>query len=177
MAIARRLAPLRLGWEGSSATVADSARLCELLGAEEPAGVPAASGRLALREVAGAQGRWLRPLLRVPIGRDEAGNAVELDLKEAASGGIGPHGIMVGATGSGKSELLRSITAALAARHEPALLNLLLVDFKGGAAFAGLEPLPHVAGLVTNLAEEPDLIARVKAALAGELERRRARAP
>ena len=108
----------------------------------------------------------------MPIGRDEAGNVVELDLKEAASTGMGPHGIMVGATGSGKSELLRSITAALAARHEPALLNLLLVDFKGGAAFAGLEPLPHVAGLVTNLAEEPDLIGRVKAALAGELERR-----
>ena len=85
---------------------------------------------------------------------------------------MGPHGIMVGATGSGKSELLRSITAALAARHDPGLLNLLLVDFKGGAAFAGLEPLPHVAGLVTNLAEETDLIARVKAALAGELERR-----
>ena len=108
----------------------------------------------------------------MPIGRDEAGNPVELDLKEPASGGMGPHGIMVGATGSGKSELLRSITAALAARHEPSLLNLLLIDFKGGAAFAGLEPLPHVAGLVTNLAEEPGLISRVKAALAGELERR-----
>ena len=79
---------------------------------------------------------------------------------------------MVGATGSGKSELLRSMTAALAARHQPSLLNLLLIDFKGGAAFAGLEPLPHVAGLVTNLAEEPGLIGRVKAALAGELERR-----
>ena len=108
----------------------------------------------------------------MPIGRDEAGHPVELDLKEPASGGMGPHGIMVGATGSGKSELLRSITAALAARHEPSLLNLLLIDFKGGAAFAGLEPLPHVAGLVTNLAEEPGLISRVKAALAGELERR-----
>ena len=103
----------------------------------------------------------------MPIGRDEAGHPVELDLKEPASGGMGPHGIMVGATGSGKSELLRSITAALAARHEPSLLNLLLIDFKGGAAFAGLEPLPHVAGLVTNLAEEPGLISRVKAALAG----------
>ena len=169
--IARRLAPLRLGWGGSSAAVADSVRLCELLGAEEPAQVPATSLRLARPDVAGA-GSQLRELLRVPIGRDEAGNPVELDLKEPASGGMGPHGIMVGATGSGKSELLRSITAALAARHEPSLLNLLLIDFKGGAAFAGLEPLPHVAGLVTNLAEEPGLIARVKAALAGELERR-----
>ena len=169
--IARRLAPLRLGWGGSSAAVADSVRLCELLGAEQPAQVPATSLRLARSDVAGA-GSQLRELLRVPIGRDEAGHPVELDLKEPASGGMGPHGIMVGATGSGKSELLRSITAALAARHEPSLLNLLLIDFKGGAAFAGLEPLPHVAGLVTNLAEEPGLISRVKAALAGELERR-----
>jgi DNA segregation ATPase FtsK/SpoIIIE, S-DNA-T family len=170
--IARRLAPLRLGWEGSSATFADSVRLCELLGAEGPSEVARASRQLSLPDVAGGSGHRRRDLLRVPIGRDEAGNVVELDLKEAASAGMGPHGIMVGATGSGKSELLRSITAGLAARHEPGLLNLLLVDFKGGAAFAGLEPLPHVAGLVTNLAEEPDLIGRVKAALAGELERR-----
>jgi DNA segregation ATPase FtsK/SpoIIIE, S-DNA-T family len=170
--IGRRLAPLRMGWEGSSATVGDSVRLCELLGAEDPSAVATAGQRLGLSQVAGARGRQLRELLRVPIGRDEVGNSVELDLKEAASGGMGPHGIMVGATGSGKSELLRSVTAALAARHDPGLVNLLLVDFKGGAAFAGLEPLPHVAGLVTNLAEEPDLIARVKAALAGELERR-----
>jgi DNA segregation ATPase FtsK/SpoIIIE, S-DNA-T family len=170
--IARRLAPLRLGWEGSSSAFADSVRLCELLGAEGPAEVAGTTRRLSLPDVAGATGRQRRDLLRVPIGRDEAGNPVELDLKEAASGGMGPHGIMVGATGSGKSELLRSITAGLVARHEPELLNLLLVDFKGGAAFAGLEPLPHVAGLVTNLAEEPDLITRVKAAMAGELERR-----
>ena len=170
--IARRLAPLRLSWEGSSSTFADSVRLCELLGAERPAEVAGTSHQLSLRDLASASGRPLRDLLRVPIGRDETGNVVELDLKEAASSGMGPHGIMVGATGSGKSELLRSITAALAARHEPELLNLLLVDFKGGAAFAGLEPLPHVAGLVTNLAEEPDLIGRVKAALAGELEQR-----
>jgi S-DNA-T family DNA segregation ATPase FtsK/SpoIIIE len=95
-----------------------------------------------------------------------------LDLAEAAAGGMGPHGILVGATGSGKSELLRSLAAGLAVRHDPDVLQLLLVDYKGGAAFAGLGGLPHVAGLVTNLAEEPDLIGRVQAALGGELERR-----
>lgn len=47
---------------------------------------------------------------------------------------------MVGATGSGKSELLRSITAALAARHEPGLVNLLLVDFKGELRSLGSSP-------------------------------------
>ena len=131
------------------------------------------SRQLSVTDVAGGDGRPLRQLLRVP---SRPGRSRERGRTRPQRGGIvrewALHGIMVGATGSGKSEFLRSITAALAARHDPGLLNLLLVDFKGGAAFAGLEPLPHVAGLVTNLAEEPDLIARVKAALAGELERR-----
>ncbi len=170
--IARRLAPLRLGWETSSSTFADSVRLCELLGAEWPAEVTRTSRQLSVTDVAGGDGRQLRHLLRVPVGRDEVRERGRTGPERSGIVGHGPHGIMVGATGSGKSELLRSITAGLAARHDPGLLNLLLVDFKGGAAFAGLEPLPHVAGLVTNLAEEPDLIARVKAALAGELERR-----
>ena len=87
--ISRRLAPLRLGWEGSSAAVADSVRLCELLGAEEPSQVPTVSVRLGVRDVAGP-GSKLRDLLRVPIGRDETGNPVDLDLKEAAAGGMAP---------------------------------------------------------------------------------------
>ncbi len=87
--IARRLAPLRLGWETSSSTFADSVRLCELLGAEGPSEVTRTSRQLSVTDVAGGDGRQLRQLLRVPVGRDEAGNAVELDLKEAASSGMG----------------------------------------------------------------------------------------
>lgn len=87
--IARRLAPLRLGWETSSSTFADSVRLCELLGAEGPSEVTRTSRQLSVTDVAGGDGRHIRQLLRVPVGRDEAGNAVELDLKEAASSGIG----------------------------------------------------------------------------------------
>jgi ESX secretion system protein EccC len=90
-------------------------------------------------------------LLRVPIGGRPGGEPVVLDLKEAAEGGIGPHGLVVGATGSGKSELLRTIVAGLAATHPPEQLAFVLVDFKGGAAFADLAGLPHVAGLITNL--------------------------
>ncbi len=166
--IARALAPLRPRGQGSALSVADSVRLSELLGAEDPMEAVRSQAPLRVAEVAAG-----RPgLLRAPVGRDDNGRPVTLDLTEAASGGMGPHGILVGATGSGKSELLTSLAMALASGHEPDLLNLLLVDYKGGAAFAGLEKLPHVAGLVTNLAEEPDLIGRVREALGGELERR-----
>ena len=64
-----------------------------------------------------------------------------LDLKESAQGGSGPHGLCVGATGSGKSELLRTLVLGLAATHSPTELNLVLVDFKGGATFLGIAGL------------------------------------
>ncbi len=110
--------------------------------------------------------------LTVPIGLDLGGAPVELGLAEAAAGGDGPHGLLVGATGSGKSVLLRTIVAGLVARHSPDELTLLLVDYKGGAAFADLAELPHVGGLVTNLDEEPGLLRRVSLALGAELDRR-----
>lgn len=86
--------------------------------------------------------------LRVPIGLGDDGGAVHLDLKESAQHGMGPHGLLVGATGSGKSELLRTLVLGLATTHSPEQLNLVLVDFKGGATFAGLSALPHVSALI-----------------------------
>jgi S-DNA-T family DNA segregation ATPase FtsK/SpoIIIE len=65
--------------------------------------------------------------------------------------GDGPHAVIGGTTGSGKSELLVSWALALAAAHAPLDLSLLLVDFKGGASFAPLTGLPHVTGLVSDL--------------------------
>ncbi|MGH7293207.1 MAG: FtsK/SpoIIIE domain-containing protein, partial [Myxococcota bacterium] len=75
--------------------------------------------------------------LRVVIGVGDGGEPVELDIKEAANGGMGPHGLCVGATGSGKSEFLRTLALGLIATHPPDELNLVLVDFKGGATFLG----------------------------------------
>src|SRR5262249_52387406 len=96
----------------------------------------------------------------------------ELDLKEAAQGGMGPHGLIIGATGSGKSELLRTLVLGLAISHSPEQLNFVLADFKGGATFLGLEGLPHVSAVITNLAEELPLVDRMQDALRGELVRR-----
>jgi S-DNA-T family DNA segregation ATPase FtsK/SpoIIIE len=116
--------------------------------------------------------RPLRDRLCVPIGLSEDGTSVELDIKESAQGGMGPHGMLIGATGSGKSELLRTLVLSLAATHSSEVLNFVLVDFKGGATFAGLDGLPHTAALITNLADELPLVDRMQDALQGEMVRR-----
>ncbi|GJF15388.1 ESX-4 secretion system protein EccC4 [Mycolicibacterium cyprinidarum] len=110
--------------------------------------------------------------LRVPIGIAEDGSVVHLDIKEAAAGGMGPHGLCVGATGSGKSEFLRTLTLGMIAAHSPEALNLVLVDFKGGATFLGLEKARHVSAVITNLADEAQLVSRMREALSGEVHRR-----
>jgi S-DNA-T family DNA segregation ATPase FtsK/SpoIIIE len=118
------------------------------------------------------QRRANRDRLRVPIGVGEDGARVELDIKEAAQNGMGPHGLVVGATGSGKSELLRTLVTGLAVTHSSEQLNFVLADFKGGATFLGLEELPHVSAVITNLSEELPLVDRMQDALRGEMVRR-----
>ncbi|MET9886709.1 type VII secretion protein EccCa [Streptomyces sp. NPDC006430] len=110
--------------------------------------------------------------LRVPIAIGEDGTPVELDIKESALGGMGPHGMLIGATGSGKSELLRTLVLGLALTHSSESLNFVLVDFKGGATFLGLDGLPHTSAVITNLADESALVGRMQDALHGELMRR-----
>lgn len=110
--------------------------------------------------------------LRAAVGVDRSGAPVYLDLKESAQGGHGPHGLCIGATGSGKSEFLRALVLGLVATHSPEQLNLVLVDFKGGATFAGMDRMHHVAASITNLADEQFLVDRMREALEGELVRR-----
>jgi DNA segregation ATPase FtsK/SpoIIIE, S-DNA-T family len=163
-ALARTLAPLRLaGTVRAEAPLTADRALTELLGIPDigTAGTAALWAPRAPRDV-----------LRVPIGISPDGRVVELDLKEAAQDGMGPHGLVVGATGSGKSELLRTIVLALAATHSSAELNFVLVDFKGGATFASLDRLPHTSAVITNLADELALVDRMNDALSGELTRR-----
>jgi DNA segregation ATPase FtsK/SpoIIIE, S-DNA-T family len=162
-AISRKLSPLQLGEREAAAVLGETCRLTELLG------VGSAS---VLDPPAMWRARSAQDVLRVPIGVGADGGPEIIDLKEAAQGGMGPHGLVVGATGSGKSELLRTLVTALAATHSPETLGLVLVDFKGGAAFAGLADLPHVAGMITNLADDMGMIDRTHSALFGEMQRR-----
>jgi len=118
------------------------------------------------------QRRAPRNRLRIPIGVDPEGRPVELDLKESAEGGMGPHGLVIGATGSGKSELLRTLVIGMAATHSSETLNLALIDFKGGATFAGMTDLPHTCAVITNLSDELPLVDRMGDAINGEVVRR-----
>ncbi|MEU3771471.1 type VII secretion protein EccCa [Amycolatopsis keratiniphila] len=116
--------------------------------------------------------RSARDRLRIPLGVNPEGRPVDLDLKESAEGGMGPHGLVIGATGSGKSELLRTLVTALAVTHSSEKLNLALIDFKGGATFAGMTGLPHTCAVITNLSDDLALVDRMADALNGELLRR-----
>lgn len=166
-----------------AAAGATSARPPDLLSANAAVvGALESPGLLTLLGLDGDEGlaaateRWhtidAESFLRVPIGVDGDLRPVQLDLKEAALAGMGPHGLLVGATGSGKSELLRTLVCGLAVTHSPEALAFVLVDFKGGASFASLGRLPHVAGVVTNLADDLALVDRILAALSGEQRRR-----
>ncbi|MEU4474273.1 type VII secretion protein EccCa [Micromonospora sp. NPDC023888] len=116
--------------------------------------------------------RMLPDFLTVPFGVGTDGNPVHLDIKEAALGGMGPHGLCVGATGSGKSEVLRTMVLTLAMTHPPERLSLVLVDYKGGATFAGLEHLPHTSAMISNLSDDAGLVDRLHDAIQGEMKRR-----
>ncbi len=118
------------------------------------------------------QPRAMVDFLRVPFGLGTSGQKVYLDIKENALGGMGPHGLCVGATGSGKSEVLRTIVLTMAISHPPERLALVLVDYKGGATFAGLEDLPHCAAMISNLSDDTGLVDRLHDALFGEMKRR-----
>ena len=168
--LARAMAPYRMpeltagGDEGPAEAVFEAPKdFPTMLGVGDPLTL---DPRMAWRP------RPLRQHLRIPFGTADDGSPVELDIKESAQGGMGPHGICIGATGSGKSEFLRTLVLGLAMTHSTEQLNFILVDFKGGATFLGLEHLPHVSAVITNLEGELSLVDRMADAIGGELDRR-----
>jgi DNA segregation ATPase FtsK/SpoIIIE, S-DNA-T family len=154
--IALALAPVR---DASSASAAASiprlAPLLEVLGTSTLDGSAVA---------AAWQRHEHRYGLPAPIGIGPTGPLV-IDLVEH-----GPHGLVAGTSGAGKSELLQSYIAALIAAHPPTRLNLLFIDYKGGASSNVFKDVPHTVGYVTNLGA--DLAMRALVSLRAELDRR-----
>ncbi|MCZ0858475.1 FtsK/SpoIIIE domain-containing protein [Actinomyces israelii] len=147
------------------------------LGSSRASAEVAAPDEVALEEVTG------------PVDRDGIGARWRLQVSRGGSGalpavlgvrggrevtadlvGDGPHALMAGTTGSGKSELLTSWLLQLALGLPPSRLALILVDYKGGAAFGPLARLPHTAGVLTDL--DPAATARALASLEAEVRRR-----
>ncbi|OJX97419.1 MAG: cell division protein FtsX [Micrococcales bacterium 73-15] len=109
--------------------------------------------------------RWATSTgLRAQLGMGGEG-VVTIDLRED-----GPHGLVAGTTGAGKSELLQSLLCSLATNNPPSRITFLLVDYKGGAAFREVAELPHSVGYITDLT--PALVQRCLTSLHAELTSR-----
>lgn len=150
--LARALAPLSDAGADSAAAIPGSCRLLDVLGMDD-----LDPDRLLQRWSVDGGAATV-----VGVGAD---GPVRVDLVRD-----GPHALVAGTTGSGKSELLQSLIAGLAASHPPDALGFVLVDYKGGAAFGPCVRLPHTTGLVTDL--DPHLTARALRSLDAELRRR-----
>ncbi|AWB44411.1 type VII secretion protein EssC [Paenibacillus sp. CAA11] len=109
--------------------------------------------------------------LPVTLGYRKGGKPFVLNLHDRLDAeGHGPHGLIAGTTGSGKSGLLQSLVAVIAANYHPHDAAFLMIDYKGGGMSGPLRHLPHVIGSLTNL--DGRMVARAKTALRAELIRR-----
>lgn len=111
--------------------------------------------------------------LSVPIGIDQSGEVFKMDIHEKA---YGPHGLVAGTTGSGKSEWIVTFILSLAVNFSPDEVQFVLIDYKGGGLAKSFEnsdlgiKLPHLAGTITNL--DKSEINRSISAIESELKRR-----
>ncbi len=152
--LARSLAPIRdISDDEDGAGIPASSRLLDVLSLEPPA-ADAVIGRWA------AGGRSTMAV----VGESYDG-PFGIDLRRD-----GPHGLIAGTTGAGKSELLQTIVAALAVANRPDEMTFVLVDYKGGSAFKDCVSLPHTVGMVTDL--DSHLVGRALESLSAELTRR-----
>jgi DNA segregation ATPase FtsK/SpoIIIE, S-DNA-T family len=110
--------------------------------------------------------------LRVPIGVTATGEPLIFDLKDEAEGGMGPHGLMIGMTGSGKSQMLMSILLSLLTTHSAERLIVIYADFKGEAGADSFRNFPQVVAVISNMAEKKSLADRFADTLRGEVARR-----
>ncbi|WP_413757656.1 FtsK/SpoIIIE domain-containing protein [Streptomyces sp. MMBL 11-3] len=152
--LSRALSPLRdISGETEDSALPASSRLLDVLQLEPPTSdAVAARWRMGGQSTMAVVGESYDGPFGIDIRRD------------------GPHGLIAGTTGSGKSELLQTIVAALAVANTPENMTFVLVDYKGGAAFKDCVNLPHTVGMVTDL--DAHLVERALESLGAELHRR-----
>lgn len=109
----------------------------------------------------------IRKTLAAPIGVAENGDLLCLDLHEKAHG---PHGLVAGTTGSGKSELLQSYILSMALNYHPYEVSFVIIDFKGGGMASQVAGLPHLIGTITNI--DGQELSRSLMSINAELHRR-----
>jgi len=155
---ARRMAPVRGRELASAASIPKKVTFLEMFGA------PSVQDLDALD-------RWKRAKphrnLAVSIGRLAGHDNIALDIHEKAHG---PHGLVAGTVGSGKSELLQSIILSLAVNFHPHDVNFVIIDYKGGGMANCFTGLPHVVGAITNLSSSE--ISRAMVSIKSEMKRR-----
>lgn len=157
--LARGLAPMRLADAQAPEDLPDEIRLLDLVGVGE---VEAVDFESRWREASAKP-----PSLQTPVGMRYGLRPLIIDLKQS---GHGPHGLVAGTTGSGKSELLLGLLMGLALDHHPHQVNFVLVDYKGGTSMSVLAELPHAVGFVTDL--DGKQTRRALVALRSEMARR-----
>ncbi|KAA1421747.1 FHA domain-containing protein [Nocardioides humilatus] len=152
--VARAIAPLRdVGATQEGSSLPDAARLLDVLALDPPTPEAIRAG-------------WvLRPQSTEMVLGIGLTGSFSLDLKVD-----GPHGLIAGMTGSGKTELLQTIVASLAVANRPDAMNFVLVDYKGDSAFKAFAEMPHVVGKVNDL--DQHLVVRALASLKAELKYR-----
>ena len=106
--------------------------------------------------------------LRSTIGLRAGSQPFILDISDKAHG---PHGLVAGTTGSGKSVMLQTYILSLALNYHPDQIRFILIDYKGGGMADTFRTLPHVTGIIDNL-QTGNTIARALASIQGEIHRR-----
>lgn len=145
---------------GMTNSIPDSVSFLEMLQVKDIEDLPISQNWLTMESAKS---------LAVPVGLKGKNDLVDLNLHEKAHG---PHGLLAGTTGSGKSEFLQTYILSLAVHFHPHEVSFLLIDYKGGGMAQPFKGIPHLLGTITNIEGSKNFSMRALASIKSELKRR-----